>query len=549
MSIKTTLRFGALAGILLAGIGVGAGGLLAFQRPDAGQASDRRVIQADASTTCEGFARTPRANVVINTARVIEKSFGPATGLPRACRLVGEIHPVPASQIGFELWLPLERWNGKFAVTGNTGFAGSLTSTFRMPFGYTVLDQLKRGYATAATDTGHRNGEGSDGRASFASGHPEAVIDFGYRAVHEMTVAAKALTESFYRRPIKHSYWLGMSTGGRQGLMEAQRFPADYDGIIVGAPPINLTWNWIRQVDAGLVVAKDQDHNLTSGSTLGLLHARVMAACDQLDGIVDGLIDDPRKCAVDPSVLQCTSNQTRGECLTTTQVEAAKRIYGGLKDPVTGAQLNPGLERGSELAWGNAFPAGAPHPASVSYFRWLVVDDGKWDWPAFDFRRSADYQTVLQSESRLAPVLNAPNPDLRLFRQRGGKLLHWHGWSDERVEPRTSTDYYENVLRRVAAGRTDPSAAQRDLRSLYRLFMLPGMTHDVGSGYGPNTFDMLTALEQWVEHGVAPDAIVATHATAGTVDRSRPICPYPQIATYKGTGDPNNAASFICRVR
>jgi feruloyl esterase len=229
-------------------------------------------------------------------------------------------------------------------------------------------------------------------------------------------------------------------------------------------------------------------------------------------------------------------------------VEAVRRIYGGLKQPITAAQLFPGSARGSEIEWGNLFPGGSPHPAAISYFRYLVFEDLTWNWRTFDFSGPADYEAVQQSESRLARM-NATNPDLRAFRRRGGKILHWQGWSDERVPPQSSIDYYERVLTFFAVGHRKRGATLRDVQTFYRLFMAPGMGHPMGNGSGPNTFDMETALEQWVEHGIAPETVIATHSASGIVDRSRPLCPYPKVAVYKGIGDTNDAASFVCRER
>ena len=257
--------------------------------------------------------------------------------------------------------------------------------------------------------------------------------------------------------------------------MEAQRFPADYDGIIVGAPPIHLTRYWPGQFDAGLAVSMDADHNLTIPA-LSLLHAAVIAACDRNDGIADGLLEDPRTCTFDPSVLQCDFNQASGRCLTTGQVEAARRIYGGLKHPITGAQVFPGSARGSEPFWGNLIPQGSPHPVSISYLRYLVFEDSNWNWKTFDFRNPAHYEAFLKSESRLAR-LNATDPDLRAFRRRGGKILHWQGWSDERVSPQSSIDYYDSVLAFFADGGRNRGATLRDVQSFYRLFMRAGTAH------------------------------------------------------------------------
>jgi feruloyl esterase len=495
-----------------------------------------------AEMTCESIPTIRLRNTTVtNSQPITTGSLDQITGLPPFCRVAGEIRPTTDSQIRFELWLPLKNWNGKFAGVGNVGFAGRIM--------YPQLSgQLRRGYATASTDTGHSltvDAPNIDA-ASFALGHPERLTDFAYRAVHEITVASKALATSFYGTAVKHSYWIGESTGGRQGLMEAQRFPADYDGIIVGAPPINLARYWPAQFDAGRAVGVDADHHLPP-SALSLLHEAVIAACDQNDGINDGLIEDPRTCTFDTSALQCGSNQSPGRCLTKGQVEAARRIYAGLKHPATGAQLFPGSERGSEVFWATLIPGSSPHPVSISYLRYLIFEDPAWDWKTFDLGRTADYEAFRRSESRLAR-LNATEPDLRAFRQLGGKILHWQGWSDERIPPQSSIDYYENVLAFFSRGR-DQGATLRDVQDFYRLFMAPGTAHARGIGSGPNTFDMQPALEQWVEHGIPPDTVVATHSANGVVDRSHPLCPYPNIAVYKGTGDAKDASSFACRDR
>jgi feruloyl esterase len=544
------------------------GGLIAVALTLADLAqSDRELSAVGVGSTdaCAALADRKVPATAIRVAEVIGAgSFTPPgrgsetiTGLPAFCRVKGEIRPTADSNIGFELWLPLEHWNRKLAGAGNVGFGGVIQYDYRgtgaspavsaaaVPLGYTMADQLKRGYATFATDTGHQNGDGGDDRASFGLGHGERVVDFGYRAVHESALKAKMLTVAYYGRPIDHAYWLGQSTGGRQGLMEAQRYPSDFDGIVTGAPPINVTWNWIRQVDGGLAVAKAVEQPLISAAALTLLHTAVIAACDQNDGLQDGLIDDPPTCRFDPAALLCGASQVPPACFTAAQVQAAQRIYEGLKDPITGIELNPGLEKGTESNWPAAFPRGAPHPAAVSYFRWLVAGNAAWDWTTFDFKRQSDYEFVRRSESRLAPILSALNPDLRAFKRRGGKILHFHGWSDERVESRTSTNYYKQVVR-VTGGGSDRTAL-REVQAFYRLYMVSGMTHGLGHGPGPNMFDLLTALEGWVERGTVPDALVATHSAQGVIDRSRPICPFPATAVHAGAGNANDTARFVCR--
>jgi feruloyl esterase len=268
----------------------------------------------------------------------------------------------------------------------------------------------------------------------------------------------------------------------------------------------------------------------------------VLAACDGIDGVVDGVLEDPRRCKFDPAAVQCAANQAPGACLTPAQVEAARRVYRGLKDPLTGAQLFPGPVPGSEPFW----PARDPANQSAPYFKWLVFADPNWDWRTFQFTDPSDYQAFLKAESTFA-LLNATDPNLGEFRQRGGKLLQYHGWSDGLITPQNSIDYYESVIALSGSGRQDRTAAVRDVQSFYRLYMAPGMAHCC-CGPGPNSFDMQNALEQWVERGIAPEEIVATHSMgAGVVDRLRPLCPYPKVAAYKGTGDTNDAANFFCR--
>jgi feruloyl esterase len=462
-------------------------------------------------------------------------STNPITNLPPFCRVAGVIAPTVQSRILFEVWMPLEKWNGKFAGVGNGGWAGFIAYG---PLG----DQLRRGYATASTNTGHEAAPGANA-ARFAFEKPEQLVDFAYRSQHETALKARALTEAFYGKPPQHSYFIGCSSGGYQGLMEAQRFPADYDGIVAGMPANNWTRLMAGDFDAALAVLKDPSSHLPP-SALGVLHRGALAACDAGDGVTDGVVNDPRRCRFEPSALTCKADQDSAACLTPAQVEAARRVYGGLKDPKTGAQLYPGLAPGSEPYWPNRDPAN-PFPIPIAHYKWLVFANPDWDWKTFDFRDPAGYKAFTDDEAKHAPILNATDPNLREFRQRGGKLLQYHGWNDQLIAPQNSIDYYESVLGVFGAGQ-DRARAIADVQSFYRLFMAPGMAH-CGGGPGPNTFDMQAALEGWVERGVAPDRIVATRAINGVVDRLRPLCPYPQIAVYKGAGDTNDAASFDCR--
>jgi feruloyl esterase len=491
--------------------------------------------QSDRAAACANLAQQQLANTTITSAQAITTgSFTPPgstnamTNLPPFCRVAGTIAPTSESQVLFEVWMPLENWNGKFAGVGNGGWAGTIS------YGQ-VQDQVRRGYAAASTNTGHQAGPPLDA-AKFAFDHPEQLIDFAYRAHHETTLKAKALVNAFYGKPPERSYWFGCSSGGYEGLQEAQRFPADYDAILAAAPANNFTKLMAGDFDATLAVLKDPASNLPA-SALGVLYRGMLAACDAGDGVSDGVVENPRRCRFDPAALQCTANQKPDTCLSAAQVEAAKRVYRGAVEPKGGARIYPGLSFGSEPFWPNRDP-GNPFPIPISYYKWLVFADPMWDWRSFDWAKPSDSEAWSRAEAKFAPILNAINPDLREFSKRGGKLLQWHGWSDQLIAAENSIDYYESV-EKLFGGRAN-------VDNFYRLFMAPGTTH-CGGGPGPSTFDMQSALEAWLEKGVAPDQIIATHLTNGVVDRLRLLCPYPKVATYKGKGDTNDAGSFVCR--
>jgi feruloyl esterase len=499
--------------------------------------------QTDPAAACAALASRQRSNTTITAAEAIASgSFtppgasAPMANLPAFCRVAGIIAPTKESRIRFEVWLPLEKWNGRFSGVGNGGWAGNVS------YG-ALADQIRRGYASASTDTGHEAAGGVNA-ARFAFESPERLIDFAHRAHHETASTGKTLVQAFYGKPAERAYFVGCSSGGYEGLMEAQRYPADYDGIVAGAPANNWTRLMAGDLDGILAVLKDPDSHLPPPA-LGALYRAVLAACDGADGVGDGVIEDPRRCRFDPETLQCRAGQSSRTCLTPAQVKAARRVYGGLTDPATRAQLYPGLAPGSEPFWPHRDPAN-PFPIPISHFKWLVFADPNWDWRTFDFTDPADYQAFIRAESKFAPILNATNPDLREFRKRGGKLLQWHGWNDQLIAAHNSIDYYESVIAFTGDRPEDRAAALSEVQTFYRLFMAPGMAHCSG-GTGPNAFDMQAALEGWVERGVAPEEIVATRSINGIVDRSRPLCPYPKIAVYRGTGDTNDAASFVCR--
>jgi feruloyl esterase len=439
--------------------------------------------------------------------------------LPAFCRVAATLKPTSDSDIGIEVWMPASGWNGKFQAVGNGGWAGSIS--------YSAMGQaLRRGYATASTDTGHTGGS-----ARFALGHHEKLIDFGYRAVHEMTVKSKSIVAAFYGAAPKLSYWNGCSTGGRQGLKEAQQYPADFDGIIAGAPANFRTHLQVGQIWTASATLKDPA-SFIPPAKYTLIHRAAVDACDALDGVKDGLLENPLRCHFDPKVLECKGDETPA-CLTTPQVEAARKIYAGAKNPRNGLQIWPGLMRGSELGWGQT--AGGPEPIGLAmeYFRYVVFEDPNWNWRTFNF----DTDTV--RTDKLEYGMNATDPNLKQFVGHGGKLLLYHGWSDQLITPMNSISYYKSVV--------DTMGGAAKTADFARLFLAPGMGH-CGGGEGPNSFDVVSALEEWVEKGTAPEQMMASHLTNGTVDRTRPLCPYPQVATWKGVGSTDAVGSFVCAV-
>jgi feruloyl esterase len=393
---------------------------------------------------------------------------------------------------------------------------------------------LARGYATASTDTGH---DGTNGDASFALGHPEKVLDFGYRSVHEMTLKAKTIIATFYGNAPKRSYWNGCSTGGKQGLKEAQMFPADFDGIVAGAPSNNWTHLNAQFIWVSQAMHKDEASYIPP-SKYSLIHDAVLQACDAQDGVKDGVLEEPTRCKFDPKVLECKGADSAA-CLTAPQVEAARSVYSPATNPRTKQQIYPGLVPGSELGW--AAQAG-PQPGGIpySYFRYVVFNDPNWDYKTLNF--DGDIALADQADNG---VISATDPNLQAFFVHGGKLLQYHGWSDNQISPLNSIDYYKRVV--AAMGGADK------VKDSYRLFMIPGMPHCRADariprgGDGVNSFDSISVIEQWVEGRKAPNRILASRVANGVVEQNRPLCPYPQIASYKGSGSTNDATNFACK--
>jgi feruloyl esterase len=405
-------------------------------------------------------------------------------------------------------------------AVGNGGQAGEI-------YYHKMGTPLSLGYAVASTDTGHV-GTTTDG--SYALGHPEKVIDFGYRAVHEMVEKSRAIVASYYTRAAKYSYWNGCSTGGRQGLEDIQRYPDDFDGAITGAPALNPLQAaqvvWVAQA-----VHKDAA-SLIPAAKFAVIHKAVIDQCDANDGVKDGVLENPARCKFDPKAIQCKGSDG-ADCLTEAQVEAARKIYSAPVNPRTGVPIAPGFLPGSEKGWGFA---ASPEPPKLTLtgLQNGVFKDPKWDYRTFNFDSDV---AVLERESA---ARDARNPNLQPYFAHGGKLIQYHGWNDNLISPLNSINYYKTVA--------DTLGGAAKIDGSYRLFTVPGMAHCSG-GDGTDRFDTISALEQWVEKSKAPDSITASRYAGDKVERTRPLCPYPQVAVYKGSGSTDQAENFNCRAQ
>jgi len=509
-----------------------------------------------AGDTCSKLANLQIPNVTITMAKLYAAGAFPPQpspfgggnmaalykSLPAFCRVMAVAKPTADSDIAIEVWMPLAGWNGKFEGTGNGGFAG----------GYDVgslAEYMSKGYAAAATDTGH---QASFIDAKWALGHPEKVADFGYRGIHEMTRVAKAVIAQFYGSPASHSYFAACSDGGREALMEAQRFPEDYDGILAGAPANNWTL---------LLVTAVTDTQALTASTASFIPPKkiatiaeaVVAQCDGLDGVKDGILNDPRQCRFDPATIECKSGEDNDQCLSAAQVEALKTIYGGVKDD-HGKTLFPGYLPGAEEGgngWGTWITGPAPDRSLMAafgsnYFSNMVYDNPDWDMKTFRVATGLG-----MAKEKTGQMLDAVDPNLKAFESRGGKLILYHGWDDPAIPALSTVNYYNSVVGTLGKANTE---------SFVRLYMVPGMQH-CGGGPGADEFgestlwnpdpehNVRTALELWVEKGTAPGEIIAAKTAGGepgATVMTRPLCPYPLAAQYKGSGDTNAAASFVC---
>ena len=465
-------------------------------------------------------------------------------GLPAPmafCRVKATLTPTSSSEIRIEVWLPARAaWNGKLLGAGNGGYGGDLISPF-----LTMRPALAKGYVAAGTNMGHVSKGDID--ASWALGHPEKIKDFGWRANHLTAEAAKALIAAYYPSPLTHAYFQGCSDGGREALMEAEKFPGDYDGVIAGAPANAWTHLMTAFASDGLAVGGPTGSPI-SDAKLALIQAAAQSQCAALDPLKDGYFDDPRACHFKPEALRCKGGDDNAKCLTDGEIVALHKIYGGPVDPKTGAHIFPGYTPGSEAQSGtwNVWITGAKGQHgrfATAFYKDMVFSDPAWSLA--DFRLHEDFARARRD---LGPVLDSDNPDLSAFAARGGKLILYHGWADAAIPAQATIAYY---------GRVRAALGEKTSADMVRLFMVPGMGHCL-TGPGPNTFDTLAALEGWTEHGQPPRSIIAHKygndlmaylgLPAGPASNSRPLCPYPQVARWSGSGSSSDAANFACEL-
>ena len=480
---------------------------------------------------CSSIAQLSLQDTVITSAAVVEA----AAPLPEYCKVLGTVEET----INFEVAMPTADWNGKFFFAGGGGYNGTIPES-------TVTQGVAHGFASAGSDTGH---QGNGGDASWALDNPQAQTNYGYRATHLVTGLAKEIVREYYGEGERYSYWLGCSNGGKMGLMEIQRYPEDYDGAVVGCMVIDRTqlmmsYTWDAQALAPAPIPPEK---------LPLIDKATLAACDAQDGLEDGLIDSPQRCEFDPKTLLCAG--TDGEdCLTPGQVEALEKIYAGPTDSA-GKSLHPGFPPGHEddyerFLTGTGTMNGPPSSTwgmQDGFMRYFVFGAD------YDAVKEFDFDTSLAALEPLAESQDAADPDLSAFKARGGKLIMYHGWADHSIPAPRTIQYYEDIRKKLGEGTDD----------FVRLFMVPGL-HHCARGPGPNSFggrgqaalkndaehDILLALDRWVEEGIAPEQIIAAKFKDDDpgqgVARTRPLCPYPQVARYTGSGSIDDAVNFAC---
>ena len=476
------------------------------------------------AATCESLSTAKLTNGSVTSAQVVAAGALAQSGgrgaaalsdLPAFCRVAATLTPTKESDIKIEVWLPVAGWNGKLQAVGNGGWNGNVDTN-------ALAGAVRRGYAGTSTDTGHQGGAGPWMQ------NPEKLTDWAHRSVHETAVAAKAIINAFYGEAPKFSYFTGCSAGGRQGMVAAQRYPADFDGIVAGSPGLDWTSRGLSAVRGAQAFERDPAGKVPAAK-FAALNAAVVSACDAQDGVKDGVLENPKACKFDPAVLACKGTPDNS-CLTPAELQTVRAVYASPANPKTKREI-AGLPVGSEINWTDQGWNGPARTTGNELMR-FVTGNPQWSITDFNFERDV----VLTEEK--AGIMNALDPNLKPFFDRGGKMIHYHGWNDPQISALTSTQYYDRVV--AAMG------GRNRVISNYRLFMVPGMNH-CGQGIGTATFDMVTALEQWVEGKKAPDSIPASRSEGGKVVRTRPLCAYPQVATYKGSGSTDDAASFVCK--
>jgi feruloyl esterase len=482
-------------------------------------------VPSASAATCETLTSLPVPHGAVTLAQTVAPGAftaptGRAGGAPGGqnpfaklgafCRVALTLKPTPQSDIRAEVWMPSSRWNGKLQVVGNGGFAGTISYA-------AMANALAAGYATASTDTGHT------GPSSSTFANEDVLVDFAHRAIHETAVAAKRTIGGFFGNAPRLSYFTGCSTGGRQAVTAAQRYPDDFDGIVAGAPASHTSTQafgqiWFHQVLADPASALPREK-------LALLHGAVLNACDEVDGVKDGVLENPLACTFDPELLACKQGSDPASCLTPAQVDGVRRIYAGPSNPRTGQLIFAGLERGSELGW-NPVPVGY----AADYFKYMVFKDPNWD------PRTLNFDTHVEQASKGANLIfDATAADISRFTKRGGKLIMYQGWAEPGIPPGNLVKYYEQIQQKTSTAKDS-----------VRVFMVPGMGH-CGGGNGTSTFDMVAALDAWRDSGIPPQQVNASRVRDGKVDRTRPLCAWPAVARYKGTGSIDDAANFVCQ--
>jgi hypothetical protein len=535
MKIRLVFSHKTFAGVVLAVVGL-TGVAHAQNAPqpfkDWKNTSLSGSLRAEPRVQCDAVVRMTTYEFSILSAGTTSA----AASVPQFCRVLGQILP----EVRFELSLPAQ-WNGRLYMFGNGGYAGeALDAAARVGIRNAAL---QRGFAVVQTNTGHDATVAPLGTFAVDS---QKLLDYAYRAVHVTAMTAKRIIATYYGQQVRRSYFNGCSTGGRQGLMSAQRFPEDFDGILVGAPVLDFTgtmvsyaWNQ-KQLNANPITAEQ----------LRVVADAAYGKCDASDGLSDGVIDDPRSCDFKPrtDLPLCTSGTAGPSCLTKSQIDAIEAIYAGPKRGTTpiGREWPVGAEvsapvgpsaAASRTGWVPWFLAAQPTARPVqslfgeTFMQYMAFGkpDPSYDWKTFDFDKDP------QRMESIGAILDATNPDLTAFRDRGGKILMYFGWADPALNPLMGVQYYEQVNKGMGSSASD----------FFRLYMVPGMFH-CGGGVGPSVFDGFTPLVEWAEKATVPSAIRAERHVDGKADRSRPLCPYPQAAQYKGAGNTDDAANFAC---